>query len=71
MSQPGKRFSALVEFKGNKTIVGDIRARDAEHARVLLAKRQKRFFKYMQVPTFQQKTYQVLGLFYGTIKFAE
>lgn len=70
-NRPGKRYSALIEFKGEMRIVDDIRARDAAHARVLLDRRQATFFRQMQVPGFAQKTYRVLGLFAGTIKFAE
>lgn len=69
-NRPGKRYSALIEFKGEPRIVDDIRARDVEHANELLDRRRKTFFRQHQIPVFQQKSYRVLGLFYGTIKFA-
>lgn len=70
MNRPGNRFSALVEFKGELRILDDIRARDPGHARQLLERRRKTFFRAFQVPGFQQKTYRVIALFAGTIKFA-
>lgn len=70
MKRGGKRYSALIEFQGDVRIVDDIRAYDMAHAQQLVEKRRQTFFKTMQVPEFQQKTYRVLGLFYGSIHFA-
>ncbi len=70
MKRAGKRYSALVEFQGAVRIVDDVRAWDLDHARRLMDRKRDVFFKEHQVPTFQQKTWRLLGLFYGTIHFA-
>lgn len=67
----GKRYSALIEFRGEARIVDDIRAFDIGHARKLVDGRRDTFFKLQQIPIFQQKTYRVVGLFHGTIRFAD
>lgn len=68
--RPGKRYSALIEFKGEVRVVPDIRARDTAHAWQLLDRRRVSLFRHMQIPVFQQRSYRVLGLFFGTIKLA-
>lgn len=70
MKRGGKRYSALIKFRGKIHIVDDIRAHDAAQALSFVDKRRDAFFKLNQVPRFQQKTYRVLGLFYGSIQFA-
>lgn len=70
MKRGGKRYTALVDFKGEVRIVDDIRAFNLQHAEQLVAKRRETFFKVNQVPTFQQKTWRLLGLFYGSIRLA-
>ena len=69
-NRPGKRYSALIEFKGETRIVDDIRARDLAHAWELVERRRKTFFRQFQIPQFQRRSYRVLGLFYGSIRFA-
>lgn len=66
----GRRYSALVEFNGAARIVDDIRAHDAEEAARFLDRRRDIFFAREQIPKFQQKTYRVVGLFHGSIRFA-
>ena len=68
----GKRYSALIEFRGEARIVNDLRAHDVEHAKRLIEWRRDNFFKLQQVPKFQQKTYRVVGIFHGgALKFAD
>jgi hypothetical protein len=68
----GKRYSALIEFRGEARIVNDLRAHDVEHAKRLVEWRRDTFFRLNQVPVFQQKTYRVVGLFHGgALKFAQ
>ena len=66
----GRRYSALVEFAGRVFIVKGIRTWDVARAHELMEGRREAFFKLHQVPEFQKKTWRVLGVFYGTIRFA-
>lgn len=69
-TRAGKRYSALVLFRDQPMLVRQIRAHDVEHARKLLDGRRDAFFRIHGVPPIHQRTWRVLGLFYGTARFA-